>query len=58
MAEMTKRDDGKEEMLRQEGHSIERLLTDEIKCILERNQDESFLRSLLTRARIIEELKK
>lgn len=49
---------GEKGLLREEAHTIESILTEEIKCILERNQDERFLRSLLTRAYILEELKK
>ena len=45
-----------EELLQEEVHTIENILTAEIKCILERNQTEKFLRSLLTRALILEEL--
>lgn len=37
-------------------HSIEECLTEEIKYILKRNQNETYLRSLLTRALILEEL--
>lgn len=35
---------------------IEELLTEEIRFILERNQNEQFLRKLLTRALILEQL--
>lgn len=38
--------------------SVEEMLIEEINCILNRNQNEKFLRSLLTRACILEELSK
>lgn len=41
-----------------EVHTIEKILSEEIKCIIKRNQKEKFLRSLLTRAMILEELNK
>lgn len=47
---------GKEELLREGVHTDEKSLTTEIECILKRNQNERFLRSLLTRALILEEL--
>ena len=49
---------GKEKLLRDGVHTIEKSLTKEIECILRRNQDEKFLRSLLTRALILEKLTK
>lgn len=48
----------KEELLRDGVHTIEKSLTEEIEYILRRNQDEKFLRSLLTRALILEKLAK
>ena len=48
----------KEKLLQEEVHTIENILTEEIKCILQRNQNEKFLQSLLTRALILEELMK
>ena len=39
-------------------HSTEKNLAEEIKRILERNQNEKFLRKLLTRAIILEKLMK
>ena len=36
--------------------NTKKLLSEEIRMILERNQDERFLRKLLTRALILEEL--
>lgn len=39
-----------------ESLSSESILIEEITCILKRNQTEKFLRSLLTRALILEEL--
>ena len=39
-------------------YSTEKFLMDEIKRILERNQNEKFLRKLLTRAIILEKLMK
>lgn len=39
-------------------NSTEKNLIEEIKCILERNQNEKFLRKLLTRAIILEKLMK
>ncbi len=39
-------------------HSTEKKITEEIKRVLERNQNEKFLRKLLTRAIILEKLMK
>lgn len=36
----------------------ENLLYEEIKCVIERNKNEQFLQSLLTRARILEDILK
>ena len=44
-----------EELPQDDTHTVEKLLTEEIIHILERNQTEKFLRSLLTRALILEE---
>lgn len=48
-------------MARKQGdvvHSTEKKITEEIKRVLERNQNEKFLRKLLTRAIILEKLMK
>lgn len=37
-------------------HTTEKSLIKEIECVLKRNQNEKFLRSLLTRALILEKL--
>lgn len=39
-------------------HSTEKFLIEEIRRVIERNQDEKFLRKLLTRAIILENLMK
>ena len=53
---------GKENvMARKQGdvvHSTEKKITEEIKRVLERNQNEKFLRKLLTRAIILEKQNK
>lgn len=59
MAQKVKTDQvGKGELLREGVHTTEKSLTEEIEYILRRNQDEKFLRSLLTRALILEKLTK
>lgn len=56
---LNKMDETREDGLLHSGiHNIEKALTDEIECILKRNQNEKFLRKLLTRALILEELGK
>lgn len=42
--------------MNREDLSPKRILIEEITCVLKRNQNETFLRSLLTRALILEEL--
>ena len=41
---------------REEPGKIEKILTEEILCVLQRNQNEKYLRSLLTRALILEKI--
>lgn len=53
----TREELGKEGLLHESVH-IEKILTEEILCILERNQNEKYLRNLLTRALILEKIMK